>query len=164
MIELNEEYASFWSGLLRNDMVHDVTVGIKVFWSFFLLSSSSRLLFPLPTLPAQALILSPSLLLVSPNLETILPYSFPGLRVTVAPPPPGMSVTEPPGAVVIMGGRVVLPLQPVVMVMVSVGMTQPVGHVEQGLVMVRVPVLGQQSVLAMREISSILGLWDGIKG
>lgn len=38
-------------------------------------------------------------------------------------------------------------LQPVVMVTVAVGMTQPVGQVGHEVVMVLVPVLGQQSVL-----------------
>lgn len=58
-----------------------------------------------------------------------------------------MSVTEgPPGVPVRTGVTVVL--QPVVMVTVAVGITQPVGQVGHGeVVTVLVPVLGQQFVL-----------------
>lgn len=72
-------------------------------------------------------------------------YILPGFNVTLAPPPPGISVTDGPSGVAVKVG-VVVTLQPVVIVTVWVGMTQPVGQVRQVVATVWVPVLGQQAL------------------
>lgn len=74
------------------------------------------------------------------SCSSLNPYFFPGASVAVLLPPV-MNVTDGPAV------GVVVALHPVVMVSVMVGMTHPVAHVGQAVVVYFVGVTGQQFVL-----------------
>lgn len=73
------------------------------------------------------------------SCSSLNPYFFPGASVAVLLPPV-MNVTDGPAV------GVVVALHPVVMVSVMVGMTHPVAHVGQAVVVYFVGVTGQQFV------------------